>query len=549
MRTKVQPTRGRSRGSVGVVLALVLVSTAACSSLDDEGPADGDPTTGAAGTGGASTDGGATGGDSGNTSQLPTDLILDVATEPDTLDPILRSNFTTGRISQLTHQYLLGWDEEGNLVPDLAELPEVTDGGLTYTFTIRPGYKFADGTTVDAQDVVFTYEAITNPDNGSGMASTFNVVDSVEAPDDSTVIMRLNQENYYLGDRLTGVPIISDETEYVPNETYADSHNGSGPYTVTAFNRGQSIVLERNENYQGDPFPFDSITYTLVPEPTSRLTRLVNGETHIVPDVPLEHMTIAQERGHNAATVEGKYNASFLYASHKEGRPTSDVKFREAIAWAINRQQIIDAVHGGAGVPNSTYLAPSSNFVDPALNGYFGAEPDIAKAQAALQEAGGAPAQPITIITTNDQGRVPMATIIQANLKEIGINASIEVSDVAGFSDRLIAGDFDLVLWGGDRSFSPEYIVGGLLSDSANNFTGYGDEEMDELLLGAIATDPSDRGAAEAAWRAVQQRDIDTLPTIQVVAGGYNEAWSSALSGYQPSKLNYLNTIQALAGN
>lgn len=167
MATEIQPTWGRSRGAAGVVLALGLVFTAACSPSDNEASADVDPTTGAAGT--------------GDSSQLPADLILDVATEPDTLDPILRSNFTTGRISQLTHQYLLGWDEEGNLVPDLAELPEVTDGGLTYKFTIRPGNKFADGTTVDAQDVVFTYEAITNPDNGSGMASTFNVVDSVEA--------------------------------------------------------------------------------------------------------------------------------------------------------------------------------------------------------------------------------------------------------------------------------------------------------------------------------------------------------------------------------
>ena len=483
------------------------------------------------------------------TGEVPADLVVDVLNEPDSLDPLYRNTPESQVYYRNVYSGLLAWEEDGSLVPDLAvDLPEVSDDRLTYTVELRDDVTFHDGTPMTAEDVVFTFEQVADPENGSVWASGMIFLDSVEQMDDTTVEFQLTQPFTYFDTRLAMVPIVSADEGYAPNDTYGTSANGTGPYQLAAFNQGEAIELERFEDYHGELLPMETITLQLVPENASRISRLTNGDSHIVPNLPADQIALVEDRGHNAATVEDNINRLFFYTSHADDRPTSDAAFRLAIAHAINREQVIDQVFDGAGEPNSTYLAPGTQFRDDELGTSFGATPDLDQAGAYLDEAGGAPDRPLEMVVTNQPDLIDAATVLQANLAELGLEARIEVAEVAAFFPRLVEGDYDLLLFASPVSsavgFAPDYPYGGLHSTSPSNFNSFEDPQMDELLEEAI-TVPLEE--AEEAWHAVQEHDLETQGQIQIIGTQYSEAWHADLEGYEPSSLLWLNNLDLLA--
>lgn len=507
----------------------------ACSSSGETGDGDdGDNATGTAG-----------GGDDGPATTSITDLVVDVGAEPDSLDPFYRNTAEAQRFYRLAYSSILRWNEDGSLTPDLAaDMPEVSEDGLTWTITLREGITFHDGSPLTADDVVFTFEEAVDPENGAVWLSALTYMDSVEAVDETTVELTLSEPYAYMDSRLAMIPIISDESEYAPNETYATTENGSGPYTLAALNRGDSIEMERYPDYFGDEPPFETITFQVVPEDAARIARLLSGDSHIAPNIPTEQVELVKDRGANAQVVENNVTRLFLYPSMNEDRPTSNTDFRLAIAWAADRQRIVDQVYAGAGRPNSTYLTYGTLYHDEELGMYFGSTPNVEKAKEHLEASGVELDRPLSIIAVNKPSVVSAMTILQANLAEIGIEATVDAQEVAGFYPALVSGDYDVIAFDSPAStsagFAPDYVFGGLYSKAANNFAKFNDPEMDELLDAAL-TAPKDEQAD--AWLAVSQRDVETQGNIQLVAAQTSEAWSKELVGYQPSALLWLNTV------
>lgn len=476
------------------------------------------------------------------------DLVIDVLAEPDSLDPFYRNTAETQRYYRLTYSSLLQWNEDGTLTTDLAaEMPTVSDDRLTYTVELRDGVTFHDGTTLDANDVVHTVELAQDPENGAVWLSGLTYVEEVTALDDLTVELRLSEPYAYLDGKLAMLPILSDEDDYSPNETYATTENGSGPYVLSEFRRGDQLVLERYDDYYGDAYAFETITMKVVPEDASRIARLANGETHIVPDLPADQVDLVTDRGANAEVIEGDVTRLFAYPSMNQDRPTANADFRLALAHAIDRQRIVDQVYGGSGRPNSTYLTYGTRFHDEELGTYFGAEPDVERAQELLESSGVDLDRRFNIIAVKDPQVTSVATIVQANLKEIGIDSTVESQEVAGFYQALVSGEYDIILFDSPAStstgFDPDYVNGGLNSAAANNFAKFQDEEMDRLLAVAMTAE-TDEEQAEA-WRAVQQRDIETQGNIQLVVSQSAQGWSKDLGeSYVPSALLWLNTLR-----
>lgn len=482
----------------------------------------------------------------GASSTSITDLVVDVGQEPDSLDPFYRNTAEAQRFYRLVYSSILKWNEDGTVAPDLAaDLPEVSEDGLTWTITLKPGVTFHDGTPLTADDVVFSYETAVDAKNGAVWLSALSYMESIDAVDDTTVVLKLSERYAYLSSRLAMIPIISDETKYATNDTYATSENGSGPYTMAALKRGNSIDLKKNPAYFGDAPPFETITFKVVPEDASRVARLLNGESHIVPNLPTDQVELVKKRGANATIVEDNVTRLFLYPSMLKSRPTSNVDYRQAIAHAADRKRIVDQVYAGAGRPNSTYLTYGSLHHDAEVGLSFGEDPDLAKAKAYLAASGVDPKRKLKIIALNKPAVVSAMTILQANLKEIGIEATVDAQEVAGFYSALVSGEYDLIGFDSPAStsagFAPDYVNGGLNSAAANNFAKFKDAEMDALLDTAM-TAQSDAEQA-AAWKAVQQRDVETQGNIQLVVSQTSEAWSKKLAGYQPSALLWLNTV------
>lgn len=488
-------------------------------------------------------------GGGGDTAEgnLIKDLVVDVGAEPDSLDPMYRNTPEAQRFYRLTYSSLLKWNEDKSLAPDLAaELPQVSEDRKRYTIKLREGLKFHDGSALTAEDVVFTYQdVVANRENGAVWLSALAYMKSIKALDELTVELELTEPYAYMASRLAMIPILSSEKPYKVNDTYAQSENGSGPYKLEKVARGDSIVLTRFDDYHGERPAFDTVTLKVVPEAASRVARLTNGDSHIAPNIPTDQVELIKSRGHNAQTVEGNISRMFFYPSMKAGQPTANVDFRLALAWAIDRGAIVEQVYKGAGRPNSTYLTYGMLYHDEQLGLTFGDKPDLTKAREHLAKSGVKLDRRLSIIAFNSPDLVSAATIIQANLKELGIDAKVEAQDVAAFYPKLVSGDYDLIMWSSPVTtaggFAPDYVNGGLHSKSANNFNKFADPEMDQLLHKAlVAQNEQDQAAA---WRAVQERDLQTQGNIQIVVSQTSEAWSKDLKNYRPSSLLWLNTL------
>jgi peptide/nickel transport system substrate-binding protein len=513
--------RTGSRAVVGLVAVAALTLSACGGGSDDEA---------------ADTSGGG---------QAITDLVVDVQNEPDSLDPFYRNNEMAQRFYRLTYSALLSTNEDGTFSPDLAaELPEVSDDRKTYRITLRDDVTFHDGSSFDAEDVVFTYEQAAAEENGAVWRSALGFMESIEAEDEHTVVLRLSEPYAFMESRLALIPILSSEEPYATNDTYAQRENGTGPYQLEELARGSKIVLARYDGYHGETPPFETITFALVPEDSSRIARLTNGDTHLVPELPLNQIQNVKERGQNAEAIAGNISRIYMYTSQLETRPTSNTDFRLALAWALDRQAIIDNVYAGNARPNSTYLTYGTLYHDEELGLHFGSKPDLDKARSHLEAAGGAPDRPLEMIVFDRPDLRNVATIVQANLAELGIESEVTIADVAGFFGPLVSGEYDVLLYNSPATTSsglaPDYVNGGLNSTSANNFSKFSDPEMDQLLHHAITAPEAEQAEA---WKAVQQRDVETQGHIQIVAAQNAMAWSTDLTGFVPSKFLWFNTL------
>lgn len=474
------------------------------------------------------------------------DLVVDIGQEPDSLDPFYRNTGEAQRFYRLVYSSVLSSNEDGSFAPDLAaELPVRSEDGLTWTIKLKEGVTFHDGSPLTAEDVVFSYETAADPKNGAVWLSALTYMKSVEATDATTVELKLTEPYAYMESRLAMIPIIADETKYATNDTYATTENGSGPYTMASLKRGDAINLKKNAKYFGEEPPFETIQFKIVPEDASRVARLLNGESHIVPNLPTDQVDLVKKRGANAETVKDSITRLFLYPSMNADRPTSNVDYRLAIAYAADRKRIVDQVYAGAGRPNSTYLTYGTLYHDEELGLTFGDDPDLAKAKEHLAASGVDKSRKLKIIAVNKPSVVSAMTILQANLKEIGIEATVDTQEVAGFFSALVSGEYDLIGFDSPAStssgFAPDYVNGGLNSKAANNFAKFKDPEMDALLDTAMTAPTEDEQAA--AWKAVQQRDIETQGNIQIVVSQNSEGWSKELAGYKPSALLWLNNV------
>jgi peptide/nickel transport system substrate-binding protein len=521
-----------SRRELLYVLGLVGMAPAASALLSACGPAG--PQTG----GGTQPQGQGAG-----TPRVGGEVRIDVTGDPSSFDP-LRFNATDNqRIYRLLTSQLLTYKADKTFEPDLAaSLPTVSADGLTYTFKLKTGVKWHDGAPFDSADVKFTYEAVLNPQNASVWRSGWLFVDSVEAPDPTTVVVRLRSPFTPMPNLFALTPIISSKIQpYQQNQTYATSVIGTGPYKFVEWQRGTQVVIERNPEYfvQGKPY-INRIIFRTVPDNAARVTNIANGTSQIVPFPPLNQLDLLRSRGVNVAVLQDSTVRVFMYPSFAAGRPTNDPNFRLALLWAIDRQAIIDQVYAGTAVPASTYLSSGSQYFDERLGMTFGNRPDLAKARDYLQRSNYPAGREVVLVYQNTPDNADIATILQANFRALGLTLRLSPVDLPALTPLLQSGDYDLMLLSASAQvssgFSPHYVYLGYLTGGVSNFNSYSDPQMDELLRRAVAAPPDQ---AAAAWRAVQERDLQNPGQLQVVTARYVEAYGKSLQNYQPSALAY----------
>jgi peptide/nickel transport system substrate-binding protein len=442
-------------------------------------------------------------------------LVIAVSEDIDTLHPMNYSTSVEAMVLNQIYDPLIYMNPDGAEDPEprLAESWEVSDDGLDYTFHLRDGVTFQDGTALTADDVVFSLEQYQKSEY---QGSNVDGLDTVEAKDEHTVVCHLSQpySPFMLG--LSSCHIASKAYyDSVGEDEFAATPNGTGPYKFVSRATGSNITLEANEDYYGGAPAIKSVTIEVIPDSATTAIALQTGEVSFA---EIESSSLAQLEANNAITIARAETSGFSYVTmNTEKEPFNNPTFRQAVNYAINRENVINIVYDGEAEENSNICA-KSRF------GYSDDQPqytyDPDKAKELLKEAG--------IETPYDLGTIlvaekyePLATVIQSDLAAVGLNADISVEEFNTYIGDLTSGNYGISALEMTLEGDTQQLEMALMTDyigTANN-ARYSDSAMDDLFNQAkTETDSSKRSEIfnqiftkaqdEAAYAVICNPDI-----------------------------------------
>lgn len=418
------------------------------------------------------------------------DIVVAVDADVDTLHP---TDFSTtvelGVLNQI-YDTLLYYSPDGTKDPEprIAESYEVSDDGLDYTFHLRDDVTFHDGTPVTADDVVFSIELYKASEY---QGSQISMLSSVEATDGHTVVCHLDAP---YSPFLQGIcsPMIASKAYYESSEDdFVNNPIGTGPYKFVSRAKGSNIKLEANEDYYRGAPEIKEVTFEVIPDSSTKAIALQTGEVNFA---EIDSATKPQLEANPAITIAEVPTSAFSYiAMNTEKEPFNDVKVRQAINYAIDRDNLVAVCYDGEAEVNSNICAKERfGYSDDQFQYTY----DPEKAKELLAEAG--------IETPYDLGEIlvaekysNLATVIQNDLKAVGLDVTISVKEFNSYISDLQNGSYgitalNMTLEGDtqtlEMAFTSDYI------GIANN-ARYSDEEMDKLFEQARTETDNDKRA------------------------------------------------------
>ncbi|WP_370313037.1 ABC transporter substrate-binding protein [Sagittula sp.] len=372
-----------------------------------------------------------------------TDLTIALQLEPPHLDP---TSAAAGAIDSVLYtnvfEGLTKFTETGAVVPGLAREWEISDDGLTYTFHLVEGATFHDGTDFDAEDVVFSLDRARAEDSTNAQKQLFAGIDSVEAVDPATVKVTLSQPdgnllfNLAWGDAVIVAPESIDDIKARPV--------GTGPFRFQDWRQGDSITLVRNDDYWGDAPALTQATFKFISDPTAAFAAMMAQDIDAFAGFPAPENLPQFEADPRFKVLRGSTEGETILAMNNAVAPFDDVRVREAVAHAIDRQAVIDGAMFGLGTPIGTHFAPHNpDYEDLTALSDF----DPEKSKALLAEAGLADGFSTTLKLPPPSYARRGGEIIAAQLREVGIETEITNLEWAQWLEQVFNGkDFGLTI-------------------------------------------------------------------------------------------------------
>ena len=422
----------------------------------------------------------------------------------DTLDPHKMVSAGTREVLFNVYEGLVKPDTEGNLVSAVASEYAVSDTGDTFTFTLRDGIKFHNGNPVTVQDVVYSLTRAAGLETGTPLIDGFDAVESVTAEDDKTVTVKLKEPNIEFLALLTAA-IIPDGNDPTTEAI------GTGPFKFVSRSPQENIILEKFDGYWGTPAYVDTVTYKIIDNAETLVMSLKSGAVDLV-----AHLTSAQvnELGEGFTIKEGTMNLVQAVYLNNAVEPLNNIKVRQALSYAIDRQMIMDYLADGRGSAVGSSMYPSfAKYFCPELVDYYSC--DTEKAKQLLSEAGYPDGFELSItVPSNYQPHVDTAEIVAEQLKAIGVTVSIDPVDWGTWLSKVYQGrDYQSTIIGVDASMmTARAMLERFSSDSASNFTNFSDAEYDRVYKEALAcTDDSQQVELYVQLQTILTQDAANL--------------------------------------
>lgn len=478
-----------------LIVMVMIISLTACGSGSSSSSDTGSGTDSA-------TDAGSDQGDSPTSTSTRADmdtLNVVVSSDATSLDPWDTIDVYSQLVYNNIIETLVELDENGELVPGLAESYEMIDD-TTYEFKLKEGVLFHNGEEMKASDVVFTLRRGCESPMLNFLYGSV-IEDSIEAVDDYTVRFSLDTPSspflYNMTNSCAG--ILSEKAVTEAGDTYSMNPVGTGPYKFVSWDKGTSIVLEAFEDYHGEPAKIKNVIIRPIPESTNRTIELESGGADIACDIPSTDIARVEENSDLQMTYTLSYSTTFL-GFNCEAEPFDDVKVRQAVCYAIDYEGITQSVMQGYATPATIPVSSVLLFYDETAE-HLPYDPE--KAKELLAEAGYPDGFDMVIKCDERKERNDIATIIQSELAEVGINVTIESSEWATFINDVYAGNMQSFVVGYTASSpDPDGVVysvfhSSMIGNNNNNFARFSDPETDEYLeLGRTSFDTDERAEA-----------------------------------------------------
>jgi peptide/nickel transport system substrate-binding protein len=416
---------------------------------------------------------------------------------PAGLDPHLATAFSTFSINNgLIYEGLTAIDKDLRVQPGLASRWTIAPDGKTYTFTLRPGVRFHDGSAMDSTDVAASIRRVLSKDIASPLASRLAAVDAVATPDANTVVLTLKEPSAPLLVSLATIAIVPKAFE-ANKDALQRAPMGTGPFKFGEWQPNSFVRLDKHAAYWGQGQPkLDGIKFNIVPESATRQVGIGNGQYAILPNI--DAATALQLRGRPGVRLVETLELAYTLVGLNTSKPPFDnPKAREAVNYALNRAEIVQAALFGAGVPGGPLSPAVADFARPVAD-YPCYRHDPAKAQALLKEAGHSGPVAITLNVLPRQDIRDIAQVVQAQLNKAGFKVELKNQELGQFIQDWRNSNFDAFASTNAGSPDPDdYFFRTFRTGGSTNVFKYSNPRVDALLDQARATvDPAQRKAA-----------------------------------------------------
>lgn len=461
--------------------------------------------------------------------KLEGSVVVGITQDLDSLDPHKAVAAGTKEVLYNLFEGLVKPDQDGNLVPAVAESYQISEDGKTYSFVLRKDVKFHNGKTVTAEDVLYSLKRcagmLETSDPEVQVVAALSVISDITASTENgaTIIkVSLKEANTELIGYLTCSIIPCD---------YADQKTkpvGTGPFRFVSYTPMSSLVMEKNEEYYGKKASLKQVTFSISESTDAAFLKLKAQEIDVFP-----YLTSDQ-----AAQLQDKYNIEVGEMSLVQGlflnnkvKPFDSKEVRQAVNYAVNKDEILTMLNDGKGkkIGSGVYAGFGAYFNENCVNTY---SYDPEKAKELLAKAGYPNGFSFTcVVPSNYTYHVQTAEVIAAQLKKVGITMNIQLIEWASWlSDVYAAHDFEATIIGLDSQLAPSDILKYYIGGSKKNFINYESEDFDTVYKAAVAT--TDTAKKKELYMKAQQYLADDAASVFIQSPSLMVAVSKAYTGY-----------------
>ncbi len=440
-------------------------------------------------------------------------MIDALSGEPSGLIAMIAGESSASAIASNIFNSLLKYDKNLELTGELAQSWDISSDQRTITFHLKPNLKWADGEPLTSNDVLYTWQTVTNDNTRTPYGADYKLVIKAETPDKNTFRVTYAQPYAPALDSWSGLHILPKhilQNQDINTSSFARNPVGSHYYKLDQWKSGESISLSRNENATQGQANIDRLVSRIIPDRAAQFLELMadNIDSMSLNSIQYARIFPARPDLNEKFSLYKELGNSYTYLGFNlKHKPFDDIRVRKAINYAIDKQEIIDGVLLGLGLPVASPYKPGTRWSNPKLKPYsYNPQKAIELLKAAgfedhdgdgILDKDGKPLA-FEILTNQNKEREMSAVLIQRRLKEIGIDVKIRVVEWATFISRFIkTGDFNVVLLGWGLGVEPDQYNIWHSSQQAPgqfNFIGYQNKKVDHLLeKGRLELNPDKR--------------------------------------------------------